>query len=136
MALYGFTDGTCHHTLNLALAAWVLYSLAEYLVSSGAVCLGPATNKIVEYETVIGLLTEAASQDVRDLVVLMESQLMVCHLNHIYTIRNPMLLHLFQRVRLLERSFGTITYRHIPREHNVVVDSLANYILYWHISHS
>ena len=66
----------------------------------------------------------------------MDSQLVVCHLNHVYTIRNPVLLHLFQKVRLLEISFGTITYRHIPREHNVVANSLANYILDWHIAHS
>ena len=136
MAFYGFTNGACHHTLNLASAAWVLYSTAKDSVSSGAVCIGPATNNITEYEVVIGLLTEVASQDVHDLVVLMESQLMVCHLNNVYTIRNPVLLRLFHRVRLLERSFGIITYRHIPREHNVVVDSLANYILYWHITHS
>ena len=131
-----FVDGACRHTLDLASAAWVLYSLAEDLVSSGAVCIGPATNNIAEYEAVINLLTEAASQDVCDLVVLMDSQLVVCHLNQVYTIRNPVLLRIFWRVRLLERSFGTITYRHIPREHNVVVDSLANYILDRHISHS
>ena len=136
MAFYSFADGAFRHTLNLASAAWVLYSPAEDLVSSGAVCLGPATNNITEYEEVIGLLTESSSQDVRDLVFLMDSQLVVCHLNHVYTIRNPMLLCLFRRVRLLEISFETITYRHIPREHNVVADSLANYILDWHISHS
>ena len=136
MAFYGFTDGACYHTLNLASTAWVLYSPAEYLVSSGAVCLGLATNNIIEYEAVIGLLTEAASQDVRDLVVLMDSQLVACHLNHVYTIRNLVLLCLFRRVSLLEISFGTITYRNIPREYNVVADSLANYILDWHISHS
>ena len=73
MALYGFADGAFHHTLNLASAAWVLYSPAEDLVSSGAVCLGPATNNIVKYEAVIDLLTESTSQDVRDLVVLMDS---------------------------------------------------------------
>ena len=131
-----FIDGACHHTLNLTSTTWVLYSSAEYLVSSGVVCIGPATNKITEYRAFIGLMTEAASQDVHNLVVLMDSQLVVCHLNHVYTIRNPVLLCLFWRVRLLERSFETITYRHIPREHNVVADSLANYILDWHISHS
>ena len=121
--------------MNLASAAWVLYSPAEDLVSSGVVCIGPATNNITEYEAVIGILTKASSQDVRDLVVLMGSQVVVCHLNHVYTIRNPMLLRLFQRVHLLERSFETITYRHIPREHNVVADSLANYILDWYKHH-
>ena len=61
MDFYGFVDGACCHTLNLTLAAWVLYSLAEDLVSSGAVCLGHATNNIAKYEAVIGLLTEATS---------------------------------------------------------------------------
>ena len=136
MDFYDFVDGAFRHILNLTLAAWVLYSLDEYLVSSRAVCIGPATNNIFEYEAVIGLLTEATSQDVRDLVVLMDSQLVVYHLNQVYTIRNPVLLYLFRRVCLLERSFETITYRHIPREHNVVTNSLANYILDWHIAHS
>ena len=136
MAFYGFVDGACRHTSNLASAAWVLYSPAYDLVSSGVVCIGPATNNIVEYLEVIGFLTEASYQDVRNLVVLIDSQLVVCHLNHVYTIRNLVLLHLFQRVRLLEISFETITYKHIPREHNAVSDSLANYILDWHISHS
>ena len=95
MAFYGFVDGAFHHTLNLALAAWVLYSPVEDLVSSGVVCIGPATNNITKYKAVIGLLTKATSQDVHDLVVLMDSQLVVCHLNHVYTIRNPVLLHLF-----------------------------------------
>ena len=84
--------------------------------------MSPATKNIIEYQAVIGLLTEAASQDVHNLVVLMDSQLVVCLLKHVYTIRNPMLFSLFRRVRLLERSFETITYRHIPREHNVVAD--------------
>ena len=136
MAFYGFTDGACCHTLNFASATWVLYSPVDDLVNSGVVCIGPTTNNIVKYRAVIGLLTEAASQDVHNLVVLMDSQLMVCHLNHVYTIRNTVLLHLFRMVRLLERSFETITYRHIPREHNLVADSLANYILDWHIAHS
>ena len=111
MTFYSFADGACRHTLNLASAAWVLYSPDYDLVSSGAVCIGPTTNNIIEYRAIIGLLTEAASQDVHNLVVLMDSQLVVCHLNHVYTIRNPMLLRLFWRVRLLERSFETITYR-------------------------
>ena len=61
MAFYGFADGACRHTLNLASAAWALYSPAYDLVSSGAICIGPATNNIAKYQAVIGILTEAAS---------------------------------------------------------------------------
>ena len=49
MAFYGFADGACHHTLNLASASWVMYSPAHDLVSLGAVCIGLATNNIAEY---------------------------------------------------------------------------------------
>ena len=49
MDFYGFVDGACRHTLNLASVAWVFYSPAHDLVSSRAVCIGPATNNIVEY---------------------------------------------------------------------------------------
>ena len=82
-------------TLNLTSTAWVLYSPAHDLVSSGAICIGPATNNIVEYQAVTGLLTEAASQDIDHLVVFMDSRLVVFHLNHIYAIRKPILLRLF-----------------------------------------
>ena len=73
MDFYGFVNGVCHHTLNLALASWVLYSPAHDLVSSGVVCIGPTTNNIAEYQAVIGLLTEAASRDIHDLLVFMDS---------------------------------------------------------------
>ena len=100
------------------------------------VCIGPTTKNIVEYQAVIGLLTEATSRYIHDLVVFMDSQLVDCHLNHVYTIKNPVLLRLFQKVRLLERTFECITYRHVPKSYNMVVDSLTNYILDWYIAHS
>ena len=86
MAFYGFADGVCLHTLNLASTAWVLYSKDHELVSSRVVCIGPSTNNIVEYHAVIGFLIEDGSRDIDDLIVFMESQLVVSHLNHIYSI--------------------------------------------------
>ena len=73
MDFYGFADGACLKTLNLASVAWVLYSQANDLVSLGAICLGLATNKIIEYHAMIGLLTEFASHDIDHLVVFMDS---------------------------------------------------------------
>ena len=61
MDFYGFIDGACRHTLNLALATWVLYFPTHDLVSLGAICIGPATNNISKYRVVIGLLTKVAS---------------------------------------------------------------------------
>ena len=61
----GFDDGAHRYTLNLSSIAWVLYSPTSELVSSGGVLLGPSTNNIVEYQAVVGLLTEALAFDVR-----------------------------------------------------------------------
>ena len=86
MAFYGFSDYAFYHTLKLASATWVLYSTAHELVSSSAVCVGPATNNIVGYQVVIGLSTEATSQNINHLVVFMDSQLVDFQLNHVYAI--------------------------------------------------
>ena len=95
MDFYGFLDGACYHTLNLASASWVLYSPAHDIVSLGALCIGPSTNNITDYKAAIGILTKVASRDIRDLVIFMDSQLVVFHLNHVYNIRNPVILCLF-----------------------------------------
>ena len=83
MDFYGLDDGAFHHTLNLASASWVLYFPTEDLVNSGVVCIGPATNNITEYEAVIGLLIEATSQDVRDLVVFLRWYLLYMYIDWI-----------------------------------------------------
>jgi ribonuclease HI len=131
---FGFVDGASRHTQNLASAAWTIYHSGE-LVSSGGTCLGPATNNVAEYHTIIGLLTEATSLDISQIIINLDSQLVVCQLNHIYTIQNPILLRLYLRVRHLERFFTYVEYQHIPRELNTITNSLANYMLDWHLTH-
>ena len=98
--------------------------------------MGPHMNNLVEYQAVVGLLTEALAFDVREIRVYLDSELVFQQLNRVYTIRNPSLLRTFQRFRLIERSFEQVTYEHISRHLNAVADSLANYVLYWHISHN
>ena len=53
----------------------------------------------------IELLSESISFGIRSLIVRLDSELVVLQLNRVYTIRNPVLLQLFLRVRLLEREF-------------------------------
>ena len=131
----GYTDGASRHTRNIASAAWILYSPTGLLVSSGGSFLGPATNNVAEYSAVIALLVEAVSLGITSLVVSLDSQLVASQLNGTYRVRHPTLLHLFLRVRLLEREFVMITYLHVSRHLNTAADELANYILDWHLSH-
>ena len=135
MAYYGFADGASRHTRNLASAAWVVYSPSGELTISGARCLGSVTNNVAEYQAAIGLMSEAPSSGITHLIMHLDSQLVVSQLNGIYSIRDPSLLRLFQRVPLLERSFVYIDYRYVPRQFNMVADSLANFMLDWYLSH-
>ena len=73
----GFVDGASHHTCNLALAAWVIYSSSRQLVTAGGACLGPATNNVAEYRDVIELLWDALSRGITQLEVQLDSQLVV-----------------------------------------------------------
>ena len=131
----GFADGTNRYTLNLASSSWALYSPTSELVSSGGVLLGPSTNNLVEYQAVIGLLTESLANDVMEIRAYLDSELVVQQLKRVYTIRNPMLLCTFWRVGLLDRSFEQVTYHHILRHLNAMAYSLVNYVLDWHIAH-
>ena len=82
----GFADGANRYTLNLASVAWVLYSHTSDLLNSGSVLLGPSTNNMAEYQAVIGLLKEALASDVREIRVYLDSELVVQHLNRVYTV--------------------------------------------------
>ena len=61
------------------------------------------TNNIVEYSAVIELLSDSITFGIRRLIVRLYFQLIILRLNGVYAIRNPALLRMFLRVRLLER---------------------------------
>ena len=131
---FGFADGVSRHTQNIASVAWVIYLSGE-LVSSGGICLGSATNNIAEYHVFIGLLTKSSYVGIFQLIINLDPQLVLRQLKSEYVVCNPILLCLHLRVCRLERSFEFIEYRHTSREINTIMDSLANYMLDWHISH-
>ena len=104
-------------------------------MSSGGVCLGSTTNNVAEYHVVIGLLTEASSLGITQLIISVDSQLVVRQLNHEYTNCNSVLLRLHLRIRCIKRWFEFLQYRHILRELNTTSYSLANYMLDWFLMH-
>ena len=129
----GFADGASRSTRNLSSAAWVIYDPASELVNLQGVCLGRATNNIAEYSAVLELLTEAVNLGIRELLVYLDSQLVVLQLNGHYSVRNPSILRLYLRIHLLERNFDYITYQHIPRHMNTLTYAVANLVLHRHL---
>ena len=105
------------------------------MLSSGGVCLWPSSNNVAEYSVVNELLHDSISHGVHSLEVHLDSQLVVSQLNGLYYIKDMTLLQRFLCVRLLERLFENITYIHITRNFNQVVDSYAKYVLDWNLFH-
>jgi ribonuclease HI len=131
----GYADGANRWTQNLASAAWALYSPSHELLHSNGICLGSETNNQAEYTAIIGLLVDASHHRIRHLSILVDSQLVILQLNNVYRVRNPFLFHKYLQVRILSQHFDFITFTHIPRQFNQIIDNMANILLDWHISH-
>ena len=131
----GYADGASRSTQNLSFAAWGIFTPNDELVSFQGICIGRSTNNIVEYSTLIELLSDAISFGINRIIIRLVSQLVVLQLTSIYSIRNPTLLRLFLRVQLLEKHFDFIQYQHISRNLNTLTDSLANQVLDRHLQH-
>ena len=81
---------------------------------------------MVEYNFAIELLRDVITHGITCLEVELESHLVVSHLNGVYHMSHPSLLRHFLRFRLLEIHFEHISYNHIPRNQNKIVDAYAN----------
>lgn len=93
------------------------------------VCISCLTNNIVEYNILIELLFDAIAHGIHHLVVRLDSQLLVLHLDNFYSVRSPTMLSIFVRVPFLEKHFNYIQYQHIPRSLNTLVDALMTHVL-------
>jgi ribonuclease HI len=131
----GYTDRASRWTQNLTSTAWALYSPSHDLLHTSGICLGSATNNQAEYTAIIGLLVEANHCHIHHLSILLYSQLVVLHLKNVSCVLDPFLFYKYLQVRLLSRHFDSITFTHIPRQFNQIVDTMANIILDWNISH-
>lgn len=113
--------------------AWELFAPDGELVDLQGIFLGQTTNNITEYSAISELLSEAISLGIINLVVKLDSQLVVLQLNNHYSARNQKILRMYLRVRVLERNLDFITYQHIPHSLNTLTDALANYVLDRHL---
>ena len=112
---------------------WAIYDPNSELIDLQGIFLGRTTNNIDEYNAVIELLSKAITLGIRELVVNLDSQLVVLQLNGKYSTMNPQILRIYLHIHLLERHFDYITYHHIPRCMNTLTDALANYVLDRHL---
>ena len=88
--------------------------------------IGEATNNVAEYKALILGLTEAQKISADELLVKMDSELIVRQMQGRYKIKEPTLKVLAGEVLVLIKNFKNISFSHIPREQNKLADKLVN----------
>jgi ribonuclease HI len=92
----------------------------------GHAYLGIATNNQAEYRALISGLRKVAEWTPEDLLVHMDSELVVKQLNGVYKIKDPTLQSLAAEARKLLNAFPKARLTHVRREKNQGADTLAN----------
>ena len=88
--------------------------------------LGETTNNVAEYSALIFGLKEAERQGAEELLVRMDSQLVVRQIEGVYRVKEPTLQKLHEQALTLLKNFRSFRIEHIPREENAEADKLAN----------
>ncbi|TMD59818.1 MAG: ribonuclease HI family protein [Chloroflexi bacterium] len=118
-------DGAARGNPGPAGAGAVLYAPDGSVVAELRKPLGTATNNRAEYEALVIGLEEARRRDIEDLVIRLDSELLVKQMRGEYRIRSEALRPLAQRaIRLIAELGARI--EHVPRERNAHADRLAN----------
>ena len=96
------------------------------LVEEFAESIGIATNNVAEYRGLLAALEWAKRHGRRVVRVRSDSQLLVQQMLGNYRVKNPGLLPLHAKARLLAHEVGEVTFEHVGRSLNAHADRLAN----------
>jgi ribonuclease HI len=122
-----YADGASRGNPGPAAIGAVIYPPgAHEPVAEVSEAIGEATNNQAEYLAVVAGLELALDLGVRDLLVRLDSQLLVRQVAGEYRVRNAGLKPLHSRVVTLLGRFRSAAFEHVPRERNTVADALAN----------
>ncbi|GAA1306784.1 bifunctional RNase H/acid phosphatase [Saccharothrix xinjiangensis] len=105
--------------------AVVLSAVGEVLAER-AEGIGVATNNVAEYQGLIAGLRAATEVGADEVVVRMDSKLVVEQMSGRWKVKHPAMQPLFATARELARAFRRVSYEWMPRERNKRADRLAN----------
>jgi ribonuclease HI len=128
-----FADGGARGNPGNAAYGFVIFNhKKEEIVRCGAK-IGIATNNIAEYTAVLEAfkwIEKHNMNETQKIAVYVDSQLVASQLSGYFKVKNEKLMGLHQKIKKIEHNlFANIEYNHIPREKNVIADSIVNQAL-------
>ncbi len=123
-----FSDGGARGNPGPAASAFIAVSETNDLIVRKARYLGSSTNNQAEYHALITALEFAAKANYEEVLCHLDSELVVKQLRREYSVKDPKLKQLRQRVQDLEKAFKKISYINVPRTQTGIqaADALLN----------
>lgn len=119
-------DGGSRGNPGPAALGYVLCDPAGSEIEAEGVFLGTATNNVAEYRSLIAGLEAAGRHGVRELVVRMDSELVVRQMLGQYKVKNEGLKPLHAEARAAASRLQRVRYESVPRDDNGRADGLVN----------
>ena len=123
-----FTDGGSRGNPGNSACAYFIFN-NDVLEDFGGIFLGTGTNNNAEYLGLINGLKLAIKLKITNLEVKMDSELAIKQILGIYKVSTDSIRELHHEVKMLEKNFKSITFKHVPRAENKFADKLANIIM-------
>jgi ribonuclease HI len=120
------TDGGSRGNPGPAAIGVILRNEAEEIIFRHGAYIGRNTNNYAEYAALIKALETARDLGGTDLLVRMDSELIVKQMQGLYKIKEPTLQELAQKVLLLKKHFQSVVFTHVRRELNKDADAEVN----------
>ena len=120
------TDGGARGNPGPAGIGVVICDEHHRLVSEHKEYIGEATNNVAEYRALILALNQASRIGADDLLIQMDSELIVRQMQGRYKIKEPSLKILAGEVLKLKNHFKKVEFKHVRREQNKEADRLVN----------
>jgi ribonuclease HI len=124
--LYLYTDGASRGNPGEAGAGVLITDNMGQEIFTKGFYLGHCTNNEAEYKALIIGLAEASGSGCDNIVIFLDSQLIVRQINGEYQVKNKNLIPLYGQVTELLSFFNKYRIEHIPRSENTRADQLAN----------
>lgn len=126
--IVAFADGACRGNPGPgACAALIIDTTTSQVIASRSRYLSDQeTNNTAEYQALLLALELADELQVKELLVHMDSELIVKQMRGQYRVKAPHLQLLHKSSRERCRSLGNVQFEHVPRELNALADRLAN----------
>ncbi|HMR55528.1 MAG TPA: ribonuclease HI family protein [Candidatus Doudnabacteria bacterium] len=124
--LFLSTDGGARGNPGPAALGFVITDESGAVVVERGRYLGETTNNVAEYSALIDGLTAALELGATEMVIKMDSELIVKQMSGEYKIKQPHLQELAKQVRALLAQFTTYRFEHVLREFNKAADAQVN----------